>query len=433
MFRLATPVVVAELGWMAMGLVDIAMVGRLGPEAIGAVGVGSVLFFAFVVFGVGMLLGLDPLIAQAFGRGRIDECQRWLVHGVGLSVLLAAPLTLVTGFVLTLFDRWSLDPAVGQLAGPYFTRIQWSILPLLLYAAFRRYLQAVGHAPYVMVALVTANVINVVTNWVLVFGNLGAPALGVNGAAWATCVSRVYLAVFLAGVIMWQARRDTFRASLRLERRRLVRLLRLGLPAAVQVTLEVGVFAVVTALAGRFDSVTLAAHQIVLNVASVTFMVPLGVGSAGAVRVGHAVGRRDPPGVRRAGWTALLLGAGFMSGAAVVFVSVPAAILGLFTVDPTVISVGVSLLLVAALFQLFDGLQGVATGVLRGLGDTRTPMLCNLGGHWLVGLPLGYVLCFVWGWSVFGLWIGLSVGLTLVGIVLVTTWWHRSRHWLTGH
>ncbi|MEE2636578.1 MAG: MATE family efflux transporter [Acidobacteriota bacterium] len=430
MLRLATPVVVAELGWMAMGIVDIAMVGRLGPEAIGAVGVGSVLFFAFVVFGIGMLLGLDPLIAQAFGQGRIEECQRWLMHGVGLAVLLAVPLTLVTGFILAMLDRWGLDPAVERLAGPYFARIQWSILPLLLYAAFRRYLQAVGHAPYVMVALVTANVINVVANWALVFGNLGAPALGVNGAAWATCVSRIYLAVFLAAVIMRQARLDTFRVSLRLERRRLVRLLRLGLPAATQVTLEVGVFAVVTALAGRFDTGTLAAHQIVLNVASVTFMVPLGIGSAGAVRVGHAVGRRDPPGVRRAGWTALLLGAGFMSGAAIVFVSVPEAILGLFTGDPTVIRVGVSLLLVAALFQLCDGLQGVATGVLRGLGDTRTPLMCNLGGHWLVGLPLGSVLCFVGGWSVFGLWVGLSVGLTLVGIVLATTWWRRSRHWL---
>ena len=198
----------------------------------------------------------------------------------------------------------------------------------------------------------------------------------------------------------------------------------------MQVTLEVGVFAAVTALAGRLAPVTLAAHQIVLNVASVTFMVPLGVGSAGAVRVGQAVGRRDAPGARHAGWAALTLGGGFMSCAAVVFVLAPYPILGLFTTDTAVIRVGVSLLLVAAVFQLFDGLQGVATGVLRGFGDTRTPMLWNLAGHWFFGLPVGYLLCFVMGWGVVGLWIGLSTGLILVGVVLVVVWWRRARSWM---
>lgn len=431
MLRLAAPVVVAELGWIAMGIVDIAMVGRLGPEAIGAVGVGSVLFFAVVVFGIGMLLGLDPLVAQAYGAGRLDECQRWLVHGVGLGLLLSVPLTLVTAAVIATLDRWGLDPVVQRLATPYFSKILWSILPLLLYTAFRRYLQAIGLPTHVMTALVTANVINVLANWLLVFGNLGAPALGVDGAAWATCASRVYLALFLLVVILRHDRRERTGGQVPrgLERERLGRLVTLGLPAAVQVTLEVGVFAVVTALAGRLDSVTLAAHQIVLNVASVTFMVPLGVGSAGAVRVGYAVGRLDPLGARQAGWAALTLGGGFMSGAAVVFVLAPHAILRLFTADPAVTGVGVTLLLVAALFQLFDGLQGVATGVLRGFGDTRTPMLWNLAGHWGVGLPVGYLLCFVWGWGVVGLWVGLSIGLTLVGAILVAIWWRRSRAW----
>ena len=185
----------------------------------------------------------------------------------------------------------------------------------------------------------------------------------------------------------------------RLERRRLRRLVALGLPAATQVSLEFGVFAVVTALAGRLEAATLAAHQIVLNVASATFMVPQGVGSAGAVRVGYSVGRRDPSGVRRSGWAALTLGAGFMSGAAVLFVLAPHPLLRLFTTDPAVTRAGVTLLLVAAFFQLFDGLQAVATGVLRGLGDTRTPMLWNLAGHWVLGLPAGYLLCFVAGWG----------------------------------
>ena len=283
-----------------MGLVDIAMVGRLGPAEIGAVGVGSVLCFAVVVFGIGMLLGLDTLVARGYGRGRLYECRRWLVQGAGLAVLLAVPLTLVAGVVAATLDRWGLDPAIQRLAAPYFSIVLLSVLPLLLYTAFRRYLQAIGLATRVTVALVTANAINAAANWVLIFGHLGLPALGVDGAAWATCISRVYLALFLAVAILRHARRrprDPW-PPLRLERRRLRRLAALGLPAAVQVFLEFGVFAVVTALAGRLEATTLAAHQIVLNAASVTFMVPLGVGAAGAVRVGHAVGRTR----RGSGW-----------------------------------------------------------------------------------------------------------------------------------
>jgi len=424
--RLAAPIVGAELGWIAMGIVDIAMVGRLGPAEIGAVGVGSVLCFAVVVFGIGMLLGLDPLVARAHGRGRPDEARRWLVQGAALAALLAVPLTLAAAAVAASLGAWGMDPAVRRLAGPYFTIVLLSVLPLLLYTAFRRYLQAIGLAARVTAALVSANAINAAANWVLIFGNLGAPALGVDGAAWATVVSRVYLGLFLA-VAIWRHERRGAAVWPRPTRRRIRRLAVLGLPAAGQVSLEFGVFAVVTALAGRLAPATLAAHQIVLNVASVTFMVPLGVGGAGAVRVGHAVGRRDPAGARRAGWAALALGAAFMSGAALLFVLAPLTILRPFTDDPAVTRAGVALLLVAAFFQLFDGLQVVATGVLRGVGDTRTPMVCNLAGHWLVGLPVGYWLCFVAGWGIVGLWVGLSIGLTFVGAALVTAWWRRTR------
>ncbi len=432
MARLATPVVVAELGWIAMGVVDIAMVGRLGPEAIGAVGVGSVVFFAIAVFGIGVLLGLDTLVAQAYGARRLEECHRWLFHGVGLSLLLAVPLTGVTGLVVALLDRWGLEPAVEVLVGPYFSTLLWSILPLLLYTAFRRYLQAMGLVAPVMMALLSANLINVAANWVLIFGNLGAPRLGVDGAAWATCGARVYLALFLLFAILRHDRlhrTGLWHAPRRLDLVRLRRLAGLGVPAAVQVTLEVGVFAAATALAGRLDAATLAAHQIVLSVAGVTFMVPLGVGAAGAVRVGHAVGRGDSAGARDAGGAALVIGTGFMACAGVVFILAPSAILRLFTADVAVLAIGVPLVLVAALFQLFDGLQGVATGVLRGLGDTRTPMVWNLAGHWVIGLPLGYVLCFERGWGALGLWSGLCLGLRVVGCVLVVTWSRRTAAW----
>ena len=196
----------------------------------------------------------------------------------------------------------------------------------------------------------------------------------------------------------------------------------LGLPAGGQLLRDVGVFAAATALAGRVSSTSLAAHQIAINMAALTFMIPFGLSSAAAVRVGQAIGRRDPRGAMTAGWTAITLGVSFMAAAALVFLTMPGALIRAFTDDPTVVDIGVRLLFVAAVFQLFDGLQGVTTGALRGFGDTRTAMLWNLGGHWIVGLPLGYLLCFRWGYGVVGLWWGLSVGLMICGISLIAAW-----------
>ena len=414
-----------------MQIVDIGMVGGLGPEAIGAVGVGSAIFLALSVSAMGLLLGLDTLVSQAFGSRREDECRAWLGHGLVLAVILTVPLTVAARLVATGFDAWGINPDVLDLTTGYFRVVTWSMLPLLLYFALRRYLQGTNVVRPVMFALVTANVINALANWLLVFGNLGFPRLGVEGAAWATCVSRTYmcgvlaLATFYAGGFGRGGAGGAFVRGV--ERARLLTLLRLGWPAAGQLALEVGVFAAATALAGRLAPEQLAAHQIVLNLAGLTFMVPLGVSAAGAVRVGQAVGRNDPAGARRSGWVALGIGATFMGLAAVAFVALPRLILAFFTVDPGVVEVGVLLLLVAAVFQLFDGLQVVATGALRGLGDTRAAMLSNLVGHWIVGLPVGYVLCFGRGWGVVGLWVGLSMGLILVGLILVPVWHRRVQ------
>jgi MATE family multidrug resistance protein len=204
-------------------------------------------------------------------------------------------------------------------------------------------------------------------------------------------------------------------------------LARLGLPASLQITAEVGVFSVVTTLAGRFEPAVLAAHQIALNSAAFTFMVPLGISAAAAVRVGHALGRQDPAAARRAGWTAFGLGLAFMSTTALAFLLVPEAILRIFTSDASVLASGAALLLIAAVFQLFDGTQVVLTGALRGAGDTRTPMLANLIGYWLLGLPVGWWLCFERGLGVPGLWVGLCIGLVIVASTLLVVWAQRSR------
>jgi MATE family multidrug resistance protein len=429
LLRLAIPVILAEIGLMSMGLVDTLMVGRLGPAAIAATGMGSSVFTAIFIFGTGLMLGLDALVSQSMGAGRPDECLRWLHQGIVLAVLITPGVMLVTWLAFLTIDAWGLNPEIGALARPYLRVIALSTAPLLFYAAFRRYLQGIHVVRPVMYALITANVVNAVGNAILIYGRLGAPALGVAGSAWSTCIARAYMAVFLYVAIRREHRRRAVhpRVPFAISAHRLRQLLALGAPAASQFTLEVGVFALATALAARLDAVSSASHQIALNIVSLTFMVPLGLASAGAVRVGHAVGARDVARARRAGWTTLALGASIMIVLGLTLFAFPDAMLSGFTTDARVLQIGSRLLVIAAAFQLFDGTQAVTTGILRGIGDTRTPMVMNFIGHWVLGLPVGYALCFPLMWGVAGLWIGLSIGLIFCAVALTATWIVRTR------
>jgi MATE family multidrug resistance protein len=428
---LALPVVLAEIGWMSMGLVDTLMVGRLGAAAIGATGMGSGVYFAIAIFGMGLMLGVDSLVSRAYGAQRLEECVSWLHHGLVLAVIVSPIVMLLTWIVFLTMGWWGLHPVIRALAEPYLRVIAFGTLPLLAYAALRRYLQGIHVVRPIMIALVSANLVNLLGNWILIYGNWGSPALGVAGSAWATVLARTYMALFLM-VAVWREHRRRGDAMPRVpftfDPVRLKQLLALGAPAASQVTLEVGVFGLVTALAARLDPVSSAAHQIALNIAAVVFMIPLGLSSAAAVRVGHAVGARDLRRAVDAGWTALGTGGAIMALTGIALFAWPLPMLRAFTDDARVLEIGVGLLGIAAAFQLFDGTQAVATGVLRGLGDTRTPMIMNVIGHWLLGLPAGYVLCFVLGWGVAGLWVGLSLGLIFVAVVLTATWMRRARH-----
>jgi MATE family multidrug resistance protein len=431
MLRLAGPVILAEIGWMSMGIVDTIMVGPLGPTAIGASGMSNSLFFAVAIFGMGVMLGLDALVATSYGAGRLDDCVRWLQHGVLVALVVAPTIMLIFYGALTTSAHWGLHPAVRAQAQPYMAILGLGALPLLLYATFRRYLQGIHAVRPVMAALVTANVVNAFGNWVLIWGHFGLPALGINGSAWATVVARVYMAGFLGVAIVREHRKRGgahMRVPFAFDPARVRTLLALGLPAASQVTLEVGVFAAVSALAGTLDPVSLGAHQIALNIAALAFMVPLGLSSAAAVRVGHAVGAGDPRRAVHAGWTAFAVGATITGVVGLSFIVAPTPMLRAFTNDAQLLSIGARLLWIAAAFQLFDGTQSVATGVLRGVGDTRTPVVVNVIGHWVLGLPVGWALCFRYGWGVAGLWVGLSIGLIFVAVVLTAAWHLKSRN-----
>ena len=447
LLRLAGPVVLAEIGWMSMGLVDTMMVGPLGPAAIAATGLGSGVFSAIAIFGMGLMLGLDALVSQAYGAGDREECVRWLRHGVWLAIATGPLIMVLTWLAYLSLDRWGLHPEIQPLVQRYVRVIAVGAWPLLVYAAFRRYLQGIHVVRPIMLALVSANIVNAAGNWLLIYGHLGFPALGVEGSAWATSLARAYMAAFLYFAIRREHHaRVRLKADSRwrpasagpatdgvaavrtgFEMARIRRLIALGFPAAGQITVEVGVFAAATALAGKLDPVSSGSHQIALNLASLAFMVPLGLASSSAVRVGHAVGARDPVRAVRAGWTALAAGAALMLLIGAVFFLFPIQLLSAFSSDPRVFAIGVRLLAIAAAFQLFDGTQAVATGVLRGSGDTRTPMLTNVIGHWILGLPIGYRLCFTSGWGVAGLWVGLSIGLVFVSAILTIVWWKRAK------
>ncbi len=424
----ALPVVVSELGWMAMSLVDTIMVGRLGKEAIGAVGLGNIVFYSVVVFGIGLVMGLDTLVSQAFGAGDLADCHHSLVQGVYLALAVSPVLMVAIAACVPLLALAGIEPAVVSLASPYLRVMNWGLAPLLVFFALRRYLQGMNLVMPALVSLLVANLTNWLGNWVLVYGHFGAPAMGVRGSAWATVISRIAMLAMLAGwAFVHAARRRTglLDTSLRPDRARLRRLLALGLPSGAQYSLETLVFGAAAFLAGRLGATALAAHEVVLQIAATAFMVPLGVSAAGSVRVGQAIGRGDPAGAARAGWVALAIGVGFMAISALTMLAAPGLILGRFTTDAGVLATSRSLLATAALFQIFDGTQVVGSGALRGLGETRLPMYANLVAHWVIGLPIGYLLAFPGRWGAFGLWIGLASGLAAAGTIIVTAWWLR--------
>lgn len=443
MLRIAVPLVSAELGWMFMGLVDTVMVGRLPNAAVAMSSVALAQFFYnSLAFGLGgVLLGLDTVIAQAHGAGRLEEANCWLWNGLLLAAAMSAVLTGI--FLLAPLGMRHMGMSAEVAAGAVGTlhTLTIGIFPLLVYFALRRYLQAFNHVRVIAAALITANLINLLFDWLLIYGHsvhlhlaglqmsFAWEAFGAAGSGLATSLARVYQAIFLLAALWWLDRRHRYGLrglSLRAEMDLLRRLLALGLPAGATLLVEIAIFAVVTFLIGRLGPTALAGHEVALNCVSFTFMVPLGLSAAASVRVGQAIGRGSRAEAQAAGWAALLFAAAFMLSTAALYLLLPHAIARIFTPDPAVIAATVPLFSVAAAFQLFDGLQVTALGALRGAGDTRSGLLTHLCTYWLLGMPIGVYLCFSRGMGARGLWIGLCIALILAGSILLLRWRYLS-------
>ncbi|HUF65125.1 MAG TPA: MATE family efflux transporter [Gemmatimonadaceae bacterium] len=423
---LATPIVAVWVGIMLMGVVDSIMVGRYSAQALAAVAIGNFYFFSVFVLAGGILFALDPLVAQAVGANDRPAISIALERGLVLSVVLAVatiPLLLAGGPVLRAL-RQPADVIPG--ATLYVLVVGTSMLPLLVFTAIRQTLQAMEVVAPIVVATAVANVVNALLNWTLIFGNLGAPALGIRGAAIATAVSRVVLTAALL-VFAWKRLRPYLRVWSRrsLEWGPLARMLRIGIPIGIQQELEVLAFSFMLLMVGWMGTTAVAGHQVAINLASMTFMVPLGIGAATAVVVGQRVGAGDDPAARRAAAAGLICGVGFMALSAIVFLTLPSVLASVYTNDPAVLALAVALIPIAGVFQVFDGLQVVSLGALRGIADTRTPMLIALLGYWVLGMPVGIWLAFGVGMGPQGVWWGSVVGLASVGLLLL--WRVRNR------
>ena len=429
MLRLSVPVVTVQLGLMAMGVVDTMMVGRVSPVALAAVALGNLYFFNALIFPFGVLTALDPLFSQAVGAGDRSSVARDLRRGIALAAILTLPFSLLqwpAGAVLAFLGQ---PPEVVPVAAAYVRASIPSVFPFLAFLVLRQALQALSRIGPVVAAIVGANVLNVLLNLVLIYGAGPVPALGAVGSAWASTVSRWAMVAGLLVAGGGELRRLVFpgvRGAVTVPV--LVRTLRLGSPIGAQYLLEIGAFAVVGLLMGHLGAVEVAAHQVTLNLASLTFMVPLGVSTAAAVRVGHAVGAGDPPAARRAAAAALVLGAGFMALCGAAFLVLPGVFVGWYSADAPVVALAVLLVPIAGVFQVFDGLQVVAAGILRGLGHMRTAMVVNVVGFWAFGVPVSLFLAFRAGLGPVGLWWGLVAG--LCGVAAVLLW--RVRVGLRG-
>ena len=422
--RLALPVVAVQLGLMAMGVVDTIMVGRVSATDLAAVAMGHLYFFGAAVFGMGVLFALDPVVSQAVGAVDGVGIARGVQRGGVLATLMAAVsmlLLFTAGPVLSLLRQ---PPEVVPIATGYVHGLVPGVLPFYLFIVLRQSLQAMGQVRAILLAVLAANVVNVLLNWMLIFGNLGAPELGAVGSAWATTGSRWFmmLALLWAG---WSLLAPSLRPLRRdaLATRPLVRLLRVGAPVGGQQFLEFGVFGAAGLLMGLLGAIPLASHQVALQLAALTFMIPLGVSQATSVLVGQAVGRSDPHGARRSTGAGLAVGVGFMAITAILFLTLPGILSRAFSDDAPVIATAALLLPIAGVFQVFDGIQVVAAGALRGVGDTRVPMILNLVGFWFVGLPISAVSGLWLGWGPEGIWWGLAIGIGVVAILLT----HRIR------
>ncbi len=430
LFKLATPIVIAQVGMVSMGVVDTLLVGPMGAQPLAALALGNMVYFGLLITGIGLMMSLDAHVSQAYGRGDLAGARRGLTQAMWLAAAYTPVLFVLMTAVPPLLLAVGYDADLTNGMRDYLYPMRWGILPALWFVAHRSFMSAVDVTKPLLISAALANVANYGLDVWLIEGGFGVAPKGVVGVAWATAICRVVLLAPLWVIVRHTARfrRFPLPASLAPDWTLIRKLVRVGAPVGLQYGAEVATFGACALMMGLLSADALAAHQVALNVIATLFMVPLGLGAAGSVRTGQAFGGGDPHGVRVAGWTAIGVSFVYSLATAAMLALIPGAIASLYRLEPSVDLLATELLVIAAFFQVGDSVQATATGVLRGLGDTRMPFVLVFAANAFVAIPMGFLGGVYLQRDPHWIWYGLGLGLILVAIGLVWRFALQTRH-----
>jgi MATE family multidrug resistance protein len=417
---LATPVVVGQLGHIMVSVADTAMVGRIGVIPLAGATFAGTIYHVMLLFGIGVSYAITPLVAASDPKDE-EKHVHYLQNAFFLNLMLGILFYLLMLVSLPLLPFMGQEKQVVAAAGPFLLIVGSSMIPLMVFQTFRQYAEGLSNTLLPMVVSIIANVLNIALNYVLIFGKWGAPEMGLNGAGYATLISRVVMAAMI-----WLAIKNvSFKVKINFQTIR--RMIRLGIPSGLQYVFEVGAFAISTIMMGWIGAEAIAAHQIALNLSAISYMAATGIAAASTIRVGNQLGAQDLHNLRLAGWTGVGLVTAFMTSTAIVFLLFRFQLAGLYIREACVQSLAASLLIIAGAFQISDGVQAVGLGMLRGLTDVKVPTLVTFVAYWLIAIPLGYVLAFIVGWGAQGIWIALLIGLSLAAIMHMIRFFGKIR------
>ena len=429
-FVLSLPIVVSQIGQMLMSVTDNIMVGKVGAQALAAASIANAMFMLIMVVGFGLTVAVTPLTAIAYGAGKDEECGVVLRQGILVNLFFG---TLLCGITLLFSESIQYLNQPDEIVGPaslYMKVLGISMLPLMLFQSYRQFAEGVSFLKPAMIIMLLANIVNIFANWIFIYGNLGATPLGLTGAGIATFSSRTFMAVTLMIVIRRSSKMKRFDPTLnyrKIDFPMMRRLLSIGIPAGFQYFFEVSAFTASSIMIGWIGTVALAAHQIALNLASISFMVAMGISSAATIRVSNAVGRKDIHGTRAAGFSALVFCAGFMALAGLIFILFRFFLPTLYIAEKEGIDISAALLVIVAFFQISDGTQAVGLGILRGITDMKIPTLITFAAYWLMGLPSGYFMAFKLDMGIYGVWYGLFISLTASALFMMIRFNSKSK------
>ena len=429
-FKLAYPVTIGQLGHIMLGVVDSVMVGKVGAVPLAASSLVNGLVFLIVVFGLGMTLAITPLVAIAKGKNDHKQCGVVLRQALLVNTLCGLVLNGLIFILADLIFHLNQPPEVAEQAASYAKILSFSIVPFMLFQSFRQFIEGLYYTRPAMYITILANLVNAFGNWVFIYGNLGLPAYGLDGAGYSTFFTRLFMSLVIMIYVMNSPRFRNYEPKFRIRNinwRVIKRLFDIGIPSGFQHFFEVGAFAFSAVMIGWLGSIQLAAHQIALNMASITFMSILGISAAGTIRVGNALGREKLQEVRDAGFGALILAAMIMAFFGMTFILLRGILPTFYIKNIEVIQIASVLLVVAAFFQISDGVQAIGLGILRGITDVKLPMVISFTAYWALGLPAGYILGFIMKKGVVGIWIGLLIGLTVAAALFTLRFHVKTR------